>query len=499
LLLDAYIRVSQVRGRKGESFISPDVQRSEIETWAKLRNVTIGAWHTDLDESGGVLSRPGLDLLLERIRAGETGGIVVAHLDRLSRADVAGALKLIEEIHAQGGQVAVVDLGLDPTTPLGEFGMTIMLALARMQRRQIAGNWDIARERAVARGIHPCPTVPFGYRRREDRRLEPDPRTASWVRALYERRASGEAWSSLGRWLEEQGARTAGWGRNTWSLRAMRDIIRSDVYLGVASHGDFRNVRAHEPIVDRLLWQRAQRRGTVPTALSDEPALLAGVLRCAGCRYVMRVARRRLADGRMVLDYACRAGAGGERTHRCEEPARVGGKRDDIEGLVIKTFLDGLPGREARAKEERPRLTELECARDEARGSFEEWRDDVRAQRLGMVDYMAGLERRKHLLDEADAKLAAERNAVPWLPIAAPSIQESWSSLSVLEQRELVQAGLECVFVARGSDDLRLRVRVVWRGESVDLPARGRRDFRPRPIPIDHLKTSSPVATGKDP
>jgi hypothetical protein len=42
----------------------------------------------------------------------------------------------------------------------------------------------------------------------------------------------------------------------------MRDIVRSDVYLGVASHGVYRNSQAHEPLVDRELWLRAQRRGT---------------------------------------------------------------------------------------------------------------------------------------------------------------------------------------------------------------------------------------------
>jgi DNA invertase Pin-like site-specific DNA recombinase len=55
--LDGYIRVSRVGKRGGDSFISPEDQREKIEGWAKLRGVEIVKWYTDLDQSGGKLSR----------------------------------------------------------------------------------------------------------------------------------------------------------------------------------------------------------------------------------------------------------------------------------------------------------------------------------------------------------------------------------------------------------------------------------------------------------
>ncbi len=88
--------------------------------------------HEDLDQSGGKIHRPGLDALLARIRAGETDGVIVSKLDRLSRLGVADALRLVEEITDAARSIAALDLGIDRTTPFGEFGMTIMLALARM-------------------------------------------------------------------------------------------------------------------------------------------------------------------------------------------------------------------------------------------------------------------------------------------------------------------------------------------------------------------------------
>src|SRR5262245_46045231 len=135
---DGYVRVSRIGGRDGDSFISTAEQRDRIAAWAVSRGVEIAMFHEDFDQSGGKLSRPGLDHMIERVRSGETGGVVVAYVDRLSRAGVGEALQLVEEIHEGGGEFAALDLGIDPTTAFGEFGLTILLALARMQRRRIA-------------------------------------------------------------------------------------------------------------------------------------------------------------------------------------------------------------------------------------------------------------------------------------------------------------------------------------------------------------------------
>jgi site-specific DNA recombinase len=73
LRLDAYIRVSKVAGRSGESFISPEVQREHIESWAKLNGALLN-WHEpELDVSGGPMRRPVFDQVMERVRRGETG------------------------------------------------------------------------------------------------------------------------------------------------------------------------------------------------------------------------------------------------------------------------------------------------------------------------------------------------------------------------------------------------------------------------------------------
>lgn len=87
---DGYIRVSKVAGREGESFIAPEVQRKKIHAWAELHDVEIVAWWEELDQSGKKRDRPMLQQALTRCEAGETGGIIVARLDRFARSAVDG-------------------------------------------------------------------------------------------------------------------------------------------------------------------------------------------------------------------------------------------------------------------------------------------------------------------------------------------------------------------------------------------------------------------------
>lgn len=97
--------------------------------------------------------------------------------------------------------------------------------------------------------------VPFGYAKQPDGRLVPGEH-AALARELFERRAAGESLTVLARWLDSLGIRTGrdGTPRRQWA----RDVIASRAYLGEVRAGMAVNREAHEPLVDELLWQRAQ-------------------------------------------------------------------------------------------------------------------------------------------------------------------------------------------------------------------------------------------------
>ncbi len=132
LRLDGYIRVGRVGGRIGESFISPEVQREQIETWARLMEAQVIEWHTDLDQSGGTIARPAFQQAYDRVLRKETGGLVVAKLDRFARS-AADAGQVVRKILDAGGVFASAAERIDPTTPFGKFGLTIMFAMAELE------------------------------------------------------------------------------------------------------------------------------------------------------------------------------------------------------------------------------------------------------------------------------------------------------------------------------------------------------------------------------
>src|SRR5687768_6393728 len=128
--VDIYIRVSRV-GKRGETLISPDDQERRARDLARDKGLKVGrVLPPDLDESGGKLDRPGLQEALRRIESGESGGVIVAWLDRLSR-DSEHALGLVRRITEAGGVIYAPDAPSDWTTPEGELQAGIFFMFAQ--------------------------------------------------------------------------------------------------------------------------------------------------------------------------------------------------------------------------------------------------------------------------------------------------------------------------------------------------------------------------------
>ena len=196
MVVDGYVRVSQVAGRSGERFISPSVQREKIEAFATARGYVIGQIFEELDESGGRGDRPLLEEAVVADRAGwESRGLVVAKIDRFGR-NLAHGLEAIGRIDKAGGVFASVDDGLDLATDTGRLVLRIMLSMGEWELDRVRSNWNAACGRAIARGVS-IGAPPFGYKRRRDGRLIVDPITGPVVTELFRRRANGASLGEL--------------------------------------------------------------------------------------------------------------------------------------------------------------------------------------------------------------------------------------------------------------------------------------------------------------
>ncbi|MEJ7798433.1 MAG: recombinase family protein [Solirubrobacteraceae bacterium] len=473
--MTGYIRVSRVAGREGESFISPDVQRKQIQAWAKMRGVEIVAWYEDLDQSGGKRDRPGLDAFLVDLANGDTEGVVVSRLDRLSRLGIQDALALIEEIHEGGGQIASIDLGIDPTTVFGEFATTLMLAMARLERRRMSESWIVAKVRATERGVKIGPT-PIGYMRDEDAVLQPHPIYGPVVTKAFNLAARVGPDAALAYLLEHGGtdveddeeSKLEERGR-TWTGWTLRRLLRNRSYLGEARYGDLVNLKAHEPLVSRAVWEAAQQE---PSERRRPKATfpLSGLATCAACGNVLVGARGGNHAQRM---YRCSAALASFKGERCSSPTTVTALL--LEDLVRTALLEAPSGPTgfSGSDDAGGTLEEAESALLARERDLEDLLTDIelrrtlgaeRFRRLAQTNVQAVDEARDHYRDVAGR--SAQRTRVP--------SKEMLKDAGLEELGELLRGALQNIIVTRGRTPLAGRVEIVAKG----MPAQGRMPTR---------------------
>jgi site-specific DNA recombinase len=440
------VRVSRIGGREGERFASPGEQRERIRVDCEREGLHLSEVIEELDVSGGATleKRHGLRRAIELVEAGQAEVVVVAYFDRLVRS-LAVQAEILERVEGAGGAVLAVDVGeVRADTASRWLSSTMHGMVAEYARRVTAERTEGKKRRAVEDGIPPFPNIPPGYRRRDDRRLEPDPATAPAVVAAFELRASGATVAEVRDHLRERGIKR--------SYHGVQTMLESRIYLGELRFGATRvNEKSHEAIVDPELWQRVQRTRSPRGRRAKSDRLLArlGVLRCATC------------GGRMIVGTTTQ---GGKRYpfYRCSPigdcPRRVTVSADLAERVVVdevKRLLADVRGKASVEGGVGVAVEEL----DRRQGELD------RAIRAfgGLEDEAAARERLAELRearDEARERLdELERAVVPAVTVSAGD----WDLLTLDERRALVRAVVEVATVAPGRGPGRISVEA--RGE----------------------------------
>lgn len=135
-------------GRVSTSQQHTENQRLELEA----AGFKIDYWFSDTGISGktSASQRPEFSQLLTQIRDGET--LVVSKLDRLGR-DAIDVLQTIRLLGSRGIQVIVLQLGkVDLTSVAGKLLLTMLVAVAEMERDLLVERTQAGLERAKAQG-----------------------------------------------------------------------------------------------------------------------------------------------------------------------------------------------------------------------------------------------------------------------------------------------------------------------------------------------------------
>jgi DNA invertase Pin-like site-specific DNA recombinase len=255
--------------------------------------------------------RPEYTRMLEDMRSCAIDGVLIYHLDRLTRRPVE-----FEQFHAlaEASRIPLrcvtgdLDLGTDDGLFLGRIQAAIAAqassATGRRQRRKND-------ERAAAGLPHGGSVRPFGF---DDDKITHRPDEVALIRLFLARFLAGESPRSLATWANEQPIRPS--GGDLWRSHVVRNLLTSPRSAGLREHRDGRIVgkAAWDPVIseeerDRVLAMLESKRTT--GRRTPRRYLLSGVLRCGHCGNRLYSAARKTTRRYVCMSGPDHEGCGG--------------------------------------------------------------------------------------------------------------------------------------------------------------------------------------------
>ena len=117
--------------------VSLDAQEKQLRYAAESQGYEVEMLREEGRSGKNITGRPVLTAALESLDKGEAEALFVTRLDRLARS-TRDFLSIVDRSHKYGWRLALLDLGLDTATYQGRFVVTIMSAMAEMERGMIS-------------------------------------------------------------------------------------------------------------------------------------------------------------------------------------------------------------------------------------------------------------------------------------------------------------------------------------------------------------------------
>ena len=293
-----YARLSvEDSGRKGADTIETQIEL--IHSYVSSRDcLDIYDTYIDNGESGADFERPAWNRMMDDIRSGKVNCIAVKDLSRFGRNYIETCEMLEKIFPFMGVRFISINDGYDSEISAdgNEWLIVALKSLVNDQylkdvSRKICSSVKARQERGeYTRGF-----APFGYKKIDGQKgkLEPDPEAVPIVRDIYQWRVAGLSHLAICKRLDEQGIPTPNeylrrkygadmytgdfFKSTIWRAATLKIILRNPVYIGTVQTGKESQrlyehkpctdvpreqwvitENAHEPIVDRELWDMVQ-------------------------------------------------------------------------------------------------------------------------------------------------------------------------------------------------------------------------------------------------
>lgn len=219
-----YIRVStQEQVREG---ISLEAQEDKIRKYAELHNLNLIEVVKDEGKSGKDLNREGIQKAISLCQEERINHLVVHKMDRLTRRTL-DLLTLVEEVFKPNKvQFHSITERIDTSTAQGKFFLTIIGAMAQIERDLIAERTKEALQYKKSKLETYSPT-PFGFNR-EDGHITPNQKELEIVTLMRKLKERGLSYQAIINKLNEKDIPTK--NGKSWSKSTIWGILRNPIY-----------------------------------------------------------------------------------------------------------------------------------------------------------------------------------------------------------------------------------------------------------------------------
>ena len=309
-----YIRVSTAMQVDGYSL---EAQRDRLMKFAEFQEMEVVREYCDAGKSGKSISgRPEFTQMLRDV-ADERDGvdyILVFKLSRFGRnaADVLNSLQLIQDF---GVNLICVEDGIDSSKDSGKLTITVLSAVAEIERENILVQTMEGRKQKAREGKWNGGPAPLGYDiDKENSSLVVNPEEAEIVKIIFQKFAyENMGMVAISNYLNKRGyekKKSRPKELNYFSRGLIKNVLDNPVYIGKIAYGksttekikgtrdEYHRVKAgdylladgkHEAIIDEELWEIVQdkRKETgvkwIKTHSLEHEHILTGLLKCPVC------------------------------------------------------------------------------------------------------------------------------------------------------------------------------------------------------------------------
>ena len=282
----AYLRVSDAKGREGESFHSPDMQRERIKRAVEFQDGTIVKECLDLGMTGRTTNRPGYQEALAWVMEEPTSrGFAVKDVTRLARNTKDVILDVQEKMLPAGAVFVSAEQMIDTSTGRGRKQLRDEASDAEAQSDIIGEIWTEVHDRRIARGQHPTGKVPYGYLSVAGA-LQPDPVQAPVVQQMYRSYLAGNGLREIARNLNRDIIPAPSGGE--WSVSTVKHVLENGHAAGLLRFRGDLTKGAWEPLISLSTWdsfqaERARRTKIPQKSQAASWPLGGGLARCGLC------------------------------------------------------------------------------------------------------------------------------------------------------------------------------------------------------------------------